>query len=114
EEFEEQRKLRLREVPSEERRSLALDEFMERASGIRTLSDDALIGTVIDHFPTLGIIVPLPPYMVRTVHQRPPSPQVAAKQGTKNERMVERHEKFPVTKVKQTRTRTIARNAANR
>ena len=44
-------------VPAEERRAVLRHQFVQRFAGERPVGDDALIGAVVDDFPTLGVAV---------------------------------------------------------
>ena len=57
EKFEQQRKLRLRMVPAEERCAVLRDQLVQRLAGERAVGDDALIGAVVDDFPAFGVVV---------------------------------------------------------
>ena len=57
EKFEQQRKLALRVMPSEERRAVLNYEIVQSCPGERPVGDDALIGAVIDDLPTFGVVI---------------------------------------------------------
>jgi hypothetical protein len=57
EEFEEERKLGLRVMAAKELGAVLGHYFVERFAGEWTGFDDALIGAVVDDFPTFGVVV---------------------------------------------------------
>ena len=57
EEFEQQRKLRLRIVPAEEGGAVLRYQLVQRRAGERPVGDDALVVAVIDDFPTLRVVI---------------------------------------------------------
>ena len=77
EKLEQQRELRLRVMPAEQRRAVLGHKLVQRRAGERPVGDDALVGAVIDNFPTLGVVVAVADRLAE-LGKAPAAPQVFA------------------------------------
>ena len=83
EEFEQERKLRLRMVAAEEFGAVFGDQFVQRAAGERAVGDDALVRAVVDDFPALGVAVAVADGLAEHGAQAAAAPDVFLEKGLK-------------------------------
>ena len=88
EEFQQQRKLPYRVVPAKQFRPVLDDQLVQRQTARRTGGHNTLVVAMVDHFPTLGVVVPLAKRFAQHGLQPSPAPQVAAEQGLESQWIV--------------------------
>ena len=91
EEFQQQRELRLRMMPTQERRAEFGHELVQRFAGERSVGDDALVRAVVDDFPALGVAVAVAERLSQDGAQAAAAPNVLFEKRLKSEWFEQRH-----------------------